>query len=553
MSKSIRAKLLRVVILALLLMAIFMGTAGVLAVNRLATTNSEEIMTGICNEQTYRLDGKLNVVKHSADLIYEYLQHISTGNLALDYMFLTQYEDVVEKLALSVANQTEGSMAVYFRYDPEIAGTGTAGFFYSRKSDDEVFVREETTDILKYNKNDIEHVGWFYVPKESGEAMWMSPYYNKNLDVYMISYVIPIYTQKKEFIGVVGMDIDFNTIMSATDTENFYDNGVLALVDLSERLMYSVDENGEAQEVVLDSDLYNHITTINKKSALLKVTDGHGNTSMIRVSRLSNGMMLYVNVPSYEIYEERNHLILVYLSIGITIFAVSIVLVSRSAKAIIRPLKKLSQVATQYAAGDWSETYINKSSTEIQILSEDISIMAANTQEYIRRINTIARRDSLTGLGNKTAYVEMVEDIKRNRQDKYSRYEIFVMDLNLLKKANDTYGHEAGDALLKEAGRYIGATFKHSAVFRIGGDEFAAILASEDYDNREELTKSFEDGMGYTLQGEYPVQLFISFGGAVYGVDGTDFDELFKIADDRMYAKKKEMKMGRTDSTAEGR
>lgn len=548
MSKSIRTKLLQVVFITLLFMALLMGTSGIMIVNSLTTINSERIMTGIYNEQTYRLNSKLDIVKHSTNLIYEYVKQITVGRLIVDYEFLTENEAGIEEVAISVANQTDGAMAVYFRYDPELAGDGTSGFFWSRKSDDEKFVREEPTDILNYNKNDIEHVGWFYAPQKTGEAMWMTPYYNQNLDVFMISYVIPVYAKTGKFIGVIGMDIDFNSIIDAAGEEGFYEAETLAMVDLSEHLMYFSGDDGTVDQMVLSNNLYNHITTINTKSNLLKITDETGATSMICVSRMSNGMMLYVNVPTKEIYKERNLLVVIYVTVTVVIFAIAMWIVSKSAKSIIRPLRKLSDVAGRYADGDWSEQYVDDSSTEIKRLSESISVMAENTQKYIDRLNTLARKDSLTGIGNKTAYIELVEDIKRNRQGKYSKYELFVMDLNLLKKANDKYGHEAGDALLKEAGRYISRTFAHSAVFRIGGDEFVAIVTNEDYDDREKLTRKFEEGMGYIIPGDFSVELFISFGGAVYGEDGTDYDELFRIADDRMYKKKKEMKMERVDS-----
>ena len=548
MSKSIRTKLLQVVFITLLFMALLMGTSGIMIVNSLTTINSERIMTGIYNEQTYRLNSKLDIVKHSTNLIYEYVKQITVGRLIVDYEFLTENEAGIEEVAISVANQTDGAMAVYFRYDPELAGDGTSGFFWSRKSDDEKFVREEPTDILNYNKNDIEHVGWFYAPQKTGEAMWMTPYYNQNLDVFMISYVIPVYAKTGKFIGVIGMDIDFNSIIDAAGEEGFYEAETLAMVDLSEHLMYFSGDDGTVNQMVLSNNLYNHITTINTKSNLLKISDETGETSMICVSRMSNGMMLYVNVPTKEIYKERNLLVVIYVTVTVVIFAIAMWIVSKSAKSIIRPLRKLSDVAGRYADGDWSEQYVDDSSTEIKRLSESISVMAENTQKYIDRLNTLARKDSLTGIGNKTAYIELVEDIKRNRQGKYSKYELFVMDLNLLKKANDKYGHEAGDALLKEAGRYISRTFAHSAVFRIGGDEFVAIVTNEDYDNRQKLAKNFEDGMGYVIPGDFSVELYISFGGAVYGEDGTDYDELFRIADDRMYKKKKEMKMERVDS-----
>jgi len=545
--KSIRARFLRIVIPTLLIMAMVMGAAGMLVVNKLATDNSEKIMNRICKEQTYRLDGKLNVVKHSTNLIYEYMKQVSTGNLTLDYLILRQYEDLVEELALSVANQTDGAMAVYFRYAPEVAGDGTSGFFWTRDAKNGKFTPEETTDILKYDEDDVEHVGWYYIPKKNGEPMWMTPYYNKNLDVFMISYVIPIYTANSEFIGVIGMDIDFNSIMDAADDEDFYKDGIIALVDLEDRIMYFDSEDGAVQQKEVSEDLILMMESMDEHSNPAKYEDNDGHTSMICVSELSNGMLLYVGVPNREIYRGRNSLLIFYVSVSVLIFVLAIILISKSAKAIISPIKKLSQVTSRYAEGDWSEKYVSHSSTEIEQLSEDISVMAENTQKYINRINTIARRDVLTELGNKTAYVEMVEDIKRNRQDKYSNYEIVVMDLNLLKKANDNYGHEAGDALLKEAGRYMSIIFSHSALFRIGGDEFVAILTNEDYANRAALIRNFETGQGYIVQGEYPLKLYISFGGAEYGVDGTDFDDLFKIADDRMYAKKKEMKMGRTD------
>lgn len=548
MSKSIRTKLLQVVFITLLFMALLMGTSGIMIVNRLTTINSERIMTGIYNEQTYRLNSKLDIVKHSTNLIYEYVKQITVGRLIVDYEFLTENEVGIEEVAISVANQTDGAMAVYFRYNPELAGNGTSGFFWSRKSDNEKFVREEPTDILNYNKNDIEHVGWFYAPQKTGEAMWMTPYYNQNLDVFMISYVIPVYAKTGKFIGVIGMDIDFNSIIDAAGEEEFYEAETLAMVDLSEHLMYFSGDDGTVNQMVLTNNLYNHITTINTKSNLLKISDETGETSMICVSRMSNGMMLYVNVPTKEIYKERNLLVVIYVTVTVVIFAIAMWIVSKSAKSIIRPLRKLSDVAGRYADGDWSEQYVDDSSTEIKRLSESISVMAENTQKYIDRLNTLARKDSLTGIGNKTAYIELVEDIKRNRQGKYSKYELFVMDLNLLKKANDKYGHEAGDALLKEAGRYISRTFAHSAVFRIGGDEFVAIVTNEDYDDREKLTRKFEEGMGYIIPGDFSVELFISFGGAVYGEDGTDYEELFRIADDRMYKKKKEMKMERVDS-----
>ena len=169
--------------------------------------------------------------------------------------------------------------------------------------------------------------------------------------------------------------------------------------------------------------------------------------------------------------------------------------------------------------------------------------MARNTQDYIERLNTLARTDTMTGIGNKTSYLELIENIQKNKHGKFDKYAIVVMDLNLLKKTNDTYGHECGDILLKEASKYICNVFASSPVFRTGGDEFVAVLYSNDYHKRNELLQKFESGMNYPVDGIPEIVLSIAFGMAEYTDENQDYESVFELADERMYKKKTEMKM----------
>ena len=68
-----------------------------------------------------------------------------------------------------------------------------------------------------------------------------------------------------------------------------------------------------------------------------------------------------------------------------------------------------------------------------------------------------------------------------------------IFDCNNLKHVNDENGHDKGDIYLKEAATIICDVFEHSPVFRIGGDEFAALLLNNDYKNREELLREFDE------------------------------------------------------------
>ena len=72
-------------------------------------------------------------------------------------------------------------------------------------------------------------------------------------------------------------------------------------------------------------------------------------------------------------------------------------------------------------------------------------------------------------------------------------FAITVFDLNDLKKINDTKGHQAGDGYICNGCKLICQKFKHSPVFRIGGDEFVAVSCGEDYENIEELMNSFAE------------------------------------------------------------
>ncbi|MGN0604957.1 MAG: GGDEF domain-containing protein, partial [Oscillospiraceae bacterium] len=272
-----------------------------------------------------------------------------------------------------------------------------------------------------------------------------------------------------------------------------------------------------------------------------------GSTSVILCKKLSNGMMLYVNVPKSEIDRDENMLILLCIALTILIYSVSLIIVRKRTAQIVYPIERLTETAKKYAEGDWSAHYISHTDDEIQKLSEGIYQMAKNTQGYINKLNGLARTDAITGVGNKTSYLEMIENIKKNRHEQFDEYAIVAMDLNLLKKTNDTYGHESGDILIKEAAGYICRVFSKSPVFRTGGDEFVAIMYSDDYQNREKLISEFENGMNYPVPEINEIVLSIAFGMASSYECDSDYDSVFKLADERMYKKKKEMKLKRQD------
>ena len=160
-------------------------------------------------------------------------------------------------------------------------------------------------------------------------------------------------------------------------------------------------------------------------------------------------------------------------------------------------------------------------------------------------LGAMAFRDALTGLRNTAAYRRQLTELDACMSDGGAQLGVVVMDVNGLKTVNDTLGHEAGNALLRTAAQYICDIFSHSPVFRIGGDEFVAILLGRDYCDRDALIARFDremSGLTFPHDGcDVPVR--IARGLAVRDPENDSFfADVFQKADRRMYENKQQTK-----------
>ena len=170
----------------------------------------------------------------------------------------------------------------------------------------------------------------------------------------------------------------------------------------------------------------------------------------------------------------------------------------------------------------------------------ELEEMVRREEEHKQAIGSakqLAYRDALTGVKSYHAYAEAEQQIdERIAGGELQEFGVLVFDVNGLKLTNDTFGHEAGDRLLQDACRMICARFKHSPVFRIGGDEFVAILEGEDYRNRSSLLAEFEaQAEENRRQGLTVVASGFS---AFRPGEDAGYRQVFERADARMYDRK---------------
>jgi len=162
------------------------------------------------------------------------------------------------------------------------------------------------------------------------------------------------------------------------------------------------------------------------------------------------------------------------------------------------------------------------------------------------KLSMLMNTDALTSTKNRMAFETYKQELsKKMKQEQIRDVAFIVADINNLKKVNDNLGHECGDEYIKNASTFICRTFKHSPVFRIGGDEFFVALTGEDYERRYELVNTMSDTMGKLCSSEQdPVKrISVAFGLADYDADMDEgIDDTIKRADNEMYQNKREQK-----------
>ena len=169
----------------------------------------------------------------------------------------------------------------------------------------------------------------------------------------------------------------------------------------------------------------------------------------------------------------------------------------------------------------------------------------------LKRLERRAYRDTLTGLQNRTAYYEYSQILDARIASGEADFSILMVDVNFLKRMNDTHGHEKGNEYLKNAADLIARVFGQDHLYRTGGDEFVVIFDREAQIDAERKILEFKDLVANlsTAPGLQPWQrVSAAVGIAKFDRAGDpDTESVLKRADAAMYQDKLAMKAERKD------
>jgi diguanylate cyclase (GGDEF)-like protein/PAS domain S-box-containing protein len=184
--------------------------------------------------------------------------------------------------------------------------------------------------------------------------------------------------------------------------------------------------------------------------------------------------------------------------------------------------------------------------SEIPIRGEDLLLFAfvditalKEAEEEIRRL---ANHDALTGLRTLRSFRDLVEEALARARRERSEFAILFVDLDRFKPVNDTFGHEAGDFVLKDVARRLHACVRATdTVGRIGGDEFVVLAEKVSVRLARKIATRIVAAMElpFVLPDGEEVRIGASLGIALYPRHGDGLDSLMKAADDAMYRVKR--------------
>ena len=204
---------------------------------------------------------------------------------------------------------------------------------------------------------------------------------------------------------------------------------------------------------------------------------------------------------------------------------------------VTRELRRLAAAARRVGEGSVAPFAESQRKDELGDLAHSLADMQ-------RRLLT----DPLTGLANREAHIRRVEDriVAQRRRGDPRPFGVLFVDINHFKKINDEFGHDIGDAVLRELGRRLAAAVHgDDLVARFAGDEFLVLLdAIERREDAEQVRVKIEQVLRQPLEvltGSKTLEpaLGAAVGVAVYPEDGQDVETLVRHADQQMYLRKR--------------
>lgn len=414
--KSIKTKLTLCILLCTFLSSAITELVSLRVTKEATAQYAQQSMVMEAQNRTIELNGWIACIEQSVDTLSDYVvNEMDFDAFFRDKTYADKFTEQVQSILEDFAVHTDGAITAYIRYNPEYSNP-TSGYFLMRNSLAEDFYTVEPTDFSMYEPTDYAHVGWYYLPVENKAPLWMSPYLNENVNVYMISYVVPIYAEDGTSIGIIGMDIDFNQVTKIVDSVSIYDTGYAFLTDADGKIMHHKDlELGQNLGELggTTGNVASKIAAGEGESSLLEYTYNNTRKQLVYTS-LNNGMKFVLTAPDEEIRATTNTLVVKASMGGLAAILFSLVVGLVISFLIAKPITALTKVIDKTARFDFTPT---QNSRLLRRYKDEIGQMANKVHEMRKSLREMVGEIK----GAEATLLSSVENLDHIMADNNSR------------------------------------------------------------------------------------------------------------------------------------
>ncbi len=244
-----------------------------------------------------------------------------------------------------------------------------------------------------------------------------------------------------------------------------------------------------------------------------------------------------------DMRDKMSRFIFFQVLVSLLTLAILIVLSLRLQRLFTRPIFELIDAMQGVAASkDYSSRAFSSRKDEFNDLHTGFNTMLGEIRDRDLRLSKLATTDTLTGLANRRHAMDTLQSLAIRANRKQEPLGVIILDVDLFKHVNDTYGHPVGDLVLKQIASILqGCSREYDLVGRIGGEEFLILCDGADSGTSSgiaERIRSSVEAARIELEDGRTLQVTVSLGVNSTIPSSVDIESLIKNADEALYRAK---------------
>lgn len=321
-------------------------------------TEADQKLISLSQGYAKSFDGTLGTVENTVDVLGNTIVSLYDVNAYNQdkKTYIQSFLKTIDPVLKDNASSIENIQGIYFTLNPEILGEWHEIWYADVNGNGQYEPAEIENVDLKDVTKDNEAYAYYFLPVESKSAVWMDPYVDETINVYMVSYVKPIIIDGK-IIGIIGADVKIKDVSDQIKSMAIYKTGFGMLLNANnDVIIHPKTEDVENLKTFENGAFSTILTYLDNKGNGTYQFVYQGKETFLSVYRLSNSWTFLVLVPIVEVEESAHNLTQTLILIGIVGTIVSGLFGLAISRWITSPINRITKSIKQVASFDLTET-----------------------------------------------------------------------------------------------------------------------------------------------------------------------------------------------------